>query len=1842
MPRRLRSALVLLVAMLLMVTSLSLSSQGRPPVRRADYSLVLLRGPADHALLRGMGLEPAVDYGSFLLLQVPPRAQAALAAKGLQVLRGERLTHLLLGPYSFDPLEGSPRLPPGLTLPENPPSRATYIVQFIGPVRAEWVEGLKASGAALGDYLPNDAFVARMDPAARDAVASKAEVRWVGLYQPAYRLSQNLAGVRGSAEVNVLLFRDQEGEALGALARTLGRAGAPVHLIAAFGPYDLVRALVPVGALPDLARLDATYWVEGYVPPRLDEQYVPPILQSATAGLVFNTSFGNVPVWFHGITGSGEVVGLSDTGIDYDHQAFRQGPTTVGTPGPSHRKIYAYHIMPGGDDHDNDVSGHGTHVANILAGDAASIGGTNPNLQGNAPRARISFDDLAGPSDSLTGVPADLYNLFRQNYLDGARVASNSWGAGPPAGAPPFTGGFYSSDAWSADNFTWTYKDILLVYAAGNSGYNLGTTSSPGTAKDTLAVGATYDYTAMDLVAPFSARGPTQDGRIKPEVMAPGLGYTFPQYPNILSADSDGSLTTLNNGVIGLSGTSMATPAVAGTAVLVHQYYRDGYYPTGAANRADGFSPSAALVKATLINSAREMSSTGATTNSAHLHPWTNVTPTYYPNNDQGFGRIKLDDALFFAGDARRLAVIDNTAALVTGQAMDYEVTLSTPAMFKVTLAWTDAPGSLAGGRELVNDLDLEVTQEATGNLYRGNIYSPGSVNTPASDGSIPNPSVGPDTLNNVEQVQINTPAVGTYRLRVRASNVPVGPQPFALVVTGGLSATAGILSLDRASYGEASTVGIRLEDADATAPQVTIASGYEAAGETVNLAPLGAGVWTAQVPTTLDPPAPDGRISVRSGDTIAVAYREGAVTTKRTALVDLVLPTIGAATGGISTSREATFTFTTSKPTSTTIAWGATASLEKPPIQDAALRLVHRVTLPNLDPNTTYLFDVAVQDQAGHALQDDNGGRHYAVTTAPEGDILLVDGSHGSVEAVDVYQRDLAARGWTSSRWDVASRGDPPLVTLQAHRSVVWEIGDYYPPLSTNELALVKAYLDGGGRLLVASHDVAFAFGNPKSGFSSPATATWLASVLKATWSADVDFTTLYGAVGDPISGAYTGGVPYAPFRPGAGGDEVSPVAAGGSTLPVWYDSTTRNALPVGLRWTSNSNNGTAGQGVWGGTRSRLLAYFFEPFQINPGNPAGPQRVDIMDRGFTWLLERDHPDATLVAPRGGEVITASPYPISWSVTAQGTPTVGIYYSTDGGSSWRFLAAVTGTTTYNWDLTGVPNGASLRVRLVVRDGATPSLQTVVDGAPFTVRMPGHDTQGPLVRPGSASILPDAVIAGSNAAFNATVDDSSTSGSNISAAELLFDVAGPSGTGIPMAPVPGSSFNAQLAMGVTWQGTMLLSVGNHRGYVHARDQAGNWGPLWPLAFQVNLARSLRDFPDPILVNGTFRATVIIGNSQPHLGLAASSTIDVVGAMPLASTLGLRSSGGYLPARLDYEVLTVDGTGVALPGNLVTIGGRGVNAVTRIYNQTLPAHIETNRGICAVTTGNCYRRSLNATTGVLMDYAYISLTWSNGRYVLGIAGLSGYATRAATQLMAQGAVPLSGVAVILRLDDVNNDGTYEAFAVQEVVQGVADGTSRPLPPPPRVRQTFVVGLSQPHGVTGGGASTIDVVGGVSLASLLARTQGQPSWAVLDIDVAHVTPDGKGVVVDPTGNLTALGGRGVNMVSWAFNASLPIRFENLKGICVVATGDCYRRSLNTTTGVLTDYAMDTFYFDAKGSRIIEVIAGLSGFASRGAMVALAGQVVTRAGSGIVIQLQDTNGDGNYEFIAVVETAP
>jgi len=691
----------------------------------------------------------------------------------------------------FDPTIEAPIAPAALSLhvADVSPTKENYwIVQFVGPVKSEWGDAVRELGGNVGDYIPENAFLVRMTHEVKAKVSQLDFVRWIGPYQPAYKISPVMMGIRGKispvafhtaaikmeaykptplGNIRVVVHKSDDVEAVRQEVEHLG--GTVIS-----AEKEVLRISMDASHIEALARFPSVKWIEPYARPKLANE--------VATGII-----GVQPVWNnHGLDGEGQIIAVVDTGLDTGvndtsmHEDFKG-------------RIVAIYNLHGGT---ADIgSGHGTHVAGSVLGSGARSDGS---IRGMAFNAQLVFQ-AAG--DDLYGIPDDLNTLFQQSYDDGARIFSNSWGS-LDSWNPSSLCGQYTVASQNIDKFIWDHKDAVILFAAGNEGKDIDINGNSdgvidvdslrpeATSKNCITVGASENnratgginpdprvlkYTYGDIwpqdfpkdpiktdrlsndpegMVAFSSRGPTDDGRIKPDVVAPGT--------NILSVRSivAAECETYSWGLLPvgdvrrdfymfLGGTSMATPITAGAVALIRQYLQNN----GLLN------PSAALIKAILIHGAVPMKG-----------QYTPPEVGAVPNNDEGWGRINLENSLFPAPPAK-LELRDPVAdAVGTGDQRNYTfevVDSSVP--FRITLAWTDYPGNLAAGG-LVNHLRLVVT---------------------APEGTV---TQGAPENNNVQQVVLNAPQIGTYKVRIIGLNIPTMTMPdvnqkqdFALVVTGGL-----------------------------------------------------------------------------------------------------------------------------------------------------------------------------------------------------------------------------------------------------------------------------------------------------------------------------------------------------------------------------------------------------------------------------------------------------------------------------------------------------------------------------------------------------------------------------------------------------------------------------------------------------------------------------------------------------------------------------------------------------------------------------------------------------------------------------------------------------------------------------------------------------------------------------------------------------------------------------------------------------------------------------------------------------------------------------------------------
>ena len=429
------------------------------------------------------------------------------------------------------------------------------------------------------------------------------------------------------------------------------------------------------------------------------------------------------------LDGSGQIVAVADSGLDEDHGDF--GTRVVGN----------YDVIGDGSTADKH-SGHGTHVACTVLGD-----GSKGGYAGVAPDAELYFQAMENDNTGNFVSPSLNY-LLNTAYNAGARIHTNSWGSSATS-----TQGEYTSEAEAVDDRAFNYdkvsngqEGLTILFAAGNDGPNAGTVGSPSTAKNVVTVGnhqARYSG-APDNLMSGSSRGPTDDGRIKPDIIAPG-GYV--RSCRAQEAQDTAGSSWQSTWYLEYTGTSMATPNAAGAATLIREYLME---------IAQRPSPQGALIKALLVLGAQDINSRDI------------------PNNDEGWGRVNLKETLA-PSQGRGIWVDDRSVLTSTGASKSYVFNVTyANSQLKAVLAWSDYRGSRFASKALVNDLDLEV-ESPDGTIYLGNDFASGRSTTGGTK----------DDINNLEVVLIDMAMKGIWTVRVKdAYHAGSGSQPFAIAVS--------------------------------------------------------------------------------------------------------------------------------------------------------------------------------------------------------------------------------------------------------------------------------------------------------------------------------------------------------------------------------------------------------------------------------------------------------------------------------------------------------------------------------------------------------------------------------------------------------------------------------------------------------------------------------------------------------------------------------------------------------------------------------------------------------------------------------------------------------------------------------------------------------------------------------------------------------------------------------------------------------------------------------------------------------------------------------------------------
>lgn len=795
-----------------------------------SHKLVLASNDKEmEARILASGVRRFRRYGSYTIAEVNDTALASLNAAALaRISLRDDLNLLMLRRGQIDTTGAEPQIEDDLKQEESHTS-SLHLVQLFGPPTRDAIRSIKATGARIISYIPNNAYLVWAASDARERIgrlaANSDPIQWEGPYHPAYKLAPQfkLDSVEQiSVSIEIVDAQDSS-QAISDIKSIARRILMPEFEVE--GTLHL-KALIESFRLKDIARLPGVIVVEPWAEPRLHDERANQIVAGEMTEETINNVLVSRPTR-PGYAAFLSSIGLSssfDFVVDVTDTGFDLGSTDVSRLHPDFLDSIGFSRIAYLNDFTQDFNLHAssailpTHDSNGHGTINASIIGGFPNRSGSpiadglgfqygmgiAPLARIGvtkvFDDAGRFATGVT-----MPDFISSAYRRGARISNNSWGQCSPLNS--FCN-LYTSDSRvydllvrDADPAASGNQEMTIVFSSGNDGGDFPqSVSMPATAKNVITVGASEGFRAkgdngQDLedgcglgsvdadnandVIDFSSGGPVQDGRAKPDLVAPGTRITGAAtqdafYPNVLLEDigtCDYFFPAGQTLYTWSSGTSHAAPLVSGAAALAYQWLR---------NRL-GAEPSPAMVKAFILNSTRYLTGRfGGDT---------------LPGARQGWGLLNLsrmfdqtDRVIYDQSPSRTFTESGGNPFEITG-------TITDPSKeFRVMLVWTDAPGSATTNATYVNQLDLEVI--IGGVLYRGNHFS----------GQYSVAGGAADIINNVQGIRLPAGTTGPFVVRVRpaiiaGNGVPGNSQDldqdFALVVTNAREAAVPVLAVN-------------------------------------------------------------------------------------------------------------------------------------------------------------------------------------------------------------------------------------------------------------------------------------------------------------------------------------------------------------------------------------------------------------------------------------------------------------------------------------------------------------------------------------------------------------------------------------------------------------------------------------------------------------------------------------------------------------------------------------------------------------------------------------------------------------------------------------------------------------------------------------------------------------------------------------------------------------------------------------------------------------------------------------------------------------------------------------
>ncbi|MGI8907083.1 MAG: S8 family serine peptidase [Candidatus Sumerlaeaceae bacterium] len=836
----------------------------------------------------------------------------------------------------------------------NQPGTMHRVMQFSKVPTEHARESLRANGIELLRYLGSNSYFAavRGGPAAA-ASATAHQVISAAAIERAWKLHPDLL----SRQFPAFSVFDVPGMQLSGdkIDRSENSTETVVALYAVFHPdvrleriavptvarhrgvvRDRMRSInalviwIPLPELEALADEDVVEWLEPPLPP-LD------VVNDSNRVITQTNTVQQAP---YNLSGAGINVLVYDGGRAHAFHADFAGRLTGRDTSPMHY--------------------HPTHVSGTIGGSGASSaanGGTANQWRGMAPAVTMqSYGfEYDGTGTFLYTNPGDLeadYNEAINTY--GAVISNNSIGTNTAAnGFPCAYEGDYGATDMLIDSIVRGSlgSPMRIIWANGNErgsgrcGTTYTTTAPPACAKNHITVGAVNSND--DSITGFTSWGPTDDGRMKPDVSAPGC-----------EVGGDGGVTSaISGGYYALCGTSMAAPTVTGICALLLQDWK--------AQFPDSPLPPNAMLKVLLAHNAQDRGNAG-------------------PDYQFGYGSVRAQATVDFL----RLGSLKQNS-ISQGQQQDILVYVPNgPGTLKVTLAWDDPAGAANTTPELVNDLDLVAISPSNVTNYPWTL-NPASPATAAVRTTV-------DRRNNIEQVLVSNPAGGVWTIRVTGFSVAQGPQPYSIASSPLMQncSSAGTIALNASTYSCSATVGVNVVDCDLNTNNATVqtlnvnvSSTNEPAGESIVLTETSSGSAKFSGSITVSTTNSPGVLHATNGANITATYNDanngsGAAVVTDTATLDCIGPVISNVQITSVTNTQATITFATNEPATSQARYGTNCGALGSTSAQYSVITNHSLLVSGLSQLTTYTLAVDATDVAGNTTTANNSGSCYTFTT--------------------------------------------------------------------------------------------------------------------------------------------------------------------------------------------------------------------------------------------------------------------------------------------------------------------------------------------------------------------------------------------------------------------------------------------------------------------------------------------------------------------------------------------------------------------------------------------------------------------------------------------------------------------------------------------------------------------------------------------------------------------------------------------------------------------------------------------------------------------------------------------